>query len=131
MLDAIKKNGKGILLMFVSATALCIGQLIWKKMDGIQILPLLLGFVIYGVGALVMIMAFKYGELSVLQPMNSMSYVISTILAYFVLNEKISRMRLVGIIIIIIGVVELASAGAASSKDKTSSDENKDGGRAS
>lgn len=131
MLDAIKKNGKGILLMFVSATALCIGQLIWKKMDGIQILPLLLGFVIYGVGALVMIMAFKYGELSVLQPMNSMSYVISTILAYFVLNEKISRMRLAGIIIIIIGVVVLASAGAASSKDKTSSDENKDGGRAS
>lgn len=117
--------------MFVSATALCIGQLIWKKMDGIQILPLFLGFVIYGVGALVMIMAFKYGELSVLQPMNSMSYVISTILAYFVLNEKISRMRLVGIIIIIIGVVVLASAGAASSKDKTSSDENKDGGRAS
>lgn len=116
MLDSIKKNGKGILLMFVSATSLCVGQLIWKKMDGIENLPLLLGFLIYGIGALVMIMAFKYGELSVLQPMNSMSYVISTILAFLVLNEKISLMRLLGIIIIIIGVIVLASAGGSSDK---------------
>lgn len=122
MLNSIKKNGKGILLMVVSATALCVGQLIWKKMDGIEILPLLLGFLIYGVGALVMIMAFKYGELSVLQPMNSMSYVISTFLAYFVLNEKITPTRLVGIIIIVIGVFILASAGG-------SSNEKKDGGQ--
>lgn len=58
-----------------------------------------------------MIVAFRYGELSVLQPMNSMSYVISTILGYFVLRENVTIQRLVGIVIIVIGVFILASAG--------------------
>lgn len=122
MFDEIKKNIKGIALMFLSATSLCVGQLIWKKMDGVQIIPLLLGFVVYGIGALVMIMAFRYGELSVLQPMNSMSYVISTILGYFVLKENITMKRLIGIIIIVIGVFILASAGNENSSENDHKD---------
>lgn len=115
-MNQIRKNSKGMGLMLLSAASLCVGQLIWKMMNGVQILPLLLGFLVYGIGALVMILAFKYGELSVLQPMNSLSYVISTLIGYFVLKETISMQRILGIVIIIVGVFVLASAGNESSE---------------
>ena len=108
MLDSIKKNAKGIALMVISATCLCLGQLIWKMMPGVQILPLIAGFALYGVGALVMIVAFKFGSLSVLQPMNSISYILSAILAYFVLGESISLQKGIAIIVIMAGVLLLA-----------------------
>jgi len=63
------------------------------------------GFAVYGVGALSMILAYRYGELSVLQPMNSMSYVFSTILAVLILHEKIPLVNIAGIMLIISGVI--------------------------
>lgn len=67
-----------------------------------------MGFVLYGIGALLMIVAYKYGKLSVLQPLLSISYVISIILAVTVLHEIISLMKLIGILVIILGVVMVA-----------------------
>ena len=58
-------------------------------MPGYNVVYLMGGFAIYAVGALSMILAYRYGELSVLQPINSMSYVFLTILAVLILHEAI------------------------------------------
>lgn len=81
MLESFQKNKKGILLMLVSSICVCVGQLLWKLSAAQGIIVMLVGFCFYGVGALVMIIAYKYGKLSVLQPMLSLNYVLSIFLA--------------------------------------------------
>lgn len=108
MIQSIQKNKKGILLMLISSLCVCIGQLLWKLSTDGSILSLLAGFAFYGAGALVMIVAYKFGELSVLQPMLSMNYVISIILGAIVLKETITILKLMGVLIIIAGVLLIA-----------------------
>lgn len=108
MINSIKKNKKGIILMLISSICVCIGQLLWKLAANESILLLLAGFALYGIGALVMIVAYKFGELSVLQPMLSMNYVISIFLAAVVLKESITALKFIGVLIIITGVVMIA-----------------------
>jgi len=74
-------------------------------MPGYNLLYLFGGFVIYAAGALFMVIAYRYGELSVLQPINSMSYVFSIIIAVFILHEEIPPINIVGILLIVSGVV--------------------------
>lgn len=108
MIESFKKNRKGILLMVVSSICVCVGQLFWKLSSSYGIFALLIGFTFYGIGALVMIVAYKYGKLSVLQPMLSLNYVLSIILAATVLHEKITLLKCLGILIIIFGVICIA-----------------------
>ena len=63
------------------------------------------GFLVFAFGAIVMILAYKYGELSVLQPINSSSYVFSTIIGIVILQEKIHYINIIGIFLILLGVV--------------------------
>ena len=69
---------------------------------------LLAGFGVYGIGALVMIIAYRFGKLSVLQPVLSLNYIISTMLGIFVLKEDITMLKCAGILIIITGVIFIA-----------------------
>ena len=105
MLESINKNKKGILLMLVSSLCVCIGQLFWKLSVDNNYICLFLGFCLYGIGALIMLYAYRFGSLSVLQPMLSLNYIFSIILAAFVLHESVSILKLIGIIIIMIGVI--------------------------
>ena len=43
-----------------------------------------------------MIIAYRYGSLSVLQPMLSLNYVLSIIMAAFVLKEQINLSKCIG-----------------------------------
>jgi len=99
----------GILLMLCCAACLCLGQLVWKQMPGYSLTYILGGFAIYAAGALAMILAYRYGELSVLQPINSMSYVFSTIIAIFLLHEKVPIINLAGIALIVSGVIVIGA----------------------
>lgn len=109
MLKSIIDNKKGILLMIISAIFACIGQLFWKLFNiNDNILYLIFGFFLYGVGALVMIKAYKFGKLSVLQPIISLNYVFALILGVTVLKENISIFKILGIFIIIFGVAFIA-----------------------
>lgn len=105
MLDSIKKNKKGILLMLLSSLFVCVGQLLWKLSDGGLSLYLIVGFLCYGTGALVMLIAYRFGSLSVLHPMLSMSYVFSTVLGIVVLGEAVGPMRIIAILLILVGVI--------------------------
>lgn len=91
--------------MIVSSICACVGQLMWKLSSEQGVFWMLLGFVFYGIGALVMLVAYRFGSLSVLQPMLSLNYVLSIVLAAVVLREAITLWRVIGILIIILGVV--------------------------
>ncbi|MGG7151226.1 EamA family transporter [Clostridium neonatale] len=104
MLESFRKNKIGISLMLISSICVCIGQLLWKISNSKGIMYLLGGFMFYGLGALIMIIAYKYGSLSVLQPMLSLNYIFSLILAKTILNEEITLTKLIGILIIMCGV---------------------------
>lgn len=105
MLSSIKKNKKGISLMLFSSFCVCIGQLFWKLSTNENLLYLIIGFAFYGFGAMIMLYAYKFGSLSVLQPMLSANYIFTIILATAVLGEPMSLIKVIGIIIIMIGVV--------------------------
>lgn len=108
MIESFKKNQKGIYLICISSIFACIGQLLWKLSSNGNILLLLVGFGFYGLGALIMLIAYKFGSLSVIQPFLSLNYVLSIIFGYFFLNEVISINKIIGILIIMIGVTLIA-----------------------
>ena len=102
---SLAQNRKGILLMLLSSLFVCFGQLLWK-LSATQGLPVLLGgFVLYGIGAIVMIVAYRFGSLSVLQPMLSVNYILSTLLAVTILQEQITLFKGIGIALIMAGVL--------------------------
>ncbi len=108
MLESIEKNKKGILLMIGSSICACLGQLLWKLSASYGLYFMLLGFIFYGAGALIMIVAYKYGSLSVLQPILSLNYVLSIILGHVFLNESITVFKVIGVLVIMCGVTFVA-----------------------
>ena len=94
MIESFEKNKKGIVIMLFSALFVCTGQLFWKLSSTMGIVLLLLGFIFYGIGALLMILAYRFGSVSVLQPILSANYI-----------EPISVQKIVAIIIISCGVI--------------------------
>ncbi len=102
--QSIKKNLKGIILIIIAAMLTSVGQLFWKLSDGNDIKLVFFGFVCYGFGAVLMIIAFRFGSLSVLHPLMSIGYVFAIILGTTLLHENISIMQYFAIAIIMIGV---------------------------
>ena len=96
---------KGILLMIASSVCVCVGQLFWKLSAEHGMIALLAGFVLYGLGAILMVVAYRYGKLSVLQPVLSLNYVLSLCLAALVLHETIGFGKCAGIVTVIVGLV--------------------------
>ena len=95
MIESLKRNKVGILIMICSSVCVCLGQLLWKlSVDG-GFLFLMAGFVLYGIGALAMIVAYKFGKVSVLQPVLSLNYILSIVLAAVVLKETVTLVRCV------------------------------------
>ena len=98
--------------MICSAVFVSFGQMYWKVFrmtDTHGIVPsglgaLALGLVLYAAGALIMIYAYRFGKLSVLQPMLALSYVLAIFIAVLLLGEHLSIVRVAGIAVIIIGV---------------------------
>lgn len=102
---------KGILLILLSALLSCTGQLFWKLLASSgSIKMLILGALLYGFGALSMMLSFRYGELSVLHPMLSFGYVVSIALGRFVLEEQVSVAKTTGIALIMFGIFMLYSS---------------------
>ena len=95
-------------MMIVSSICACVGQLLWKLSAVEGIMMMLAGFVLYGIGALVMIAAYRFGKLSVLQPILSLNYVLSIVLAAVVLKEEVTIIKCIGVLVFIAGVVLIA-----------------------
>ncbi|MBU3942020.1 MAG: EamA family transporter [Nanoarchaeota archaeon] len=65
---------------------------------------LILGFVFYGISSIFFIIALTGGELSVLYPLCAASYIWVCLLSMKFLNEKMNKLKWLGIITIIIGI---------------------------
>ncbi|MBI4738968.1 hypothetical protein HY772_05405 [Candidatus Woesearchaeota archaeon] len=62
------------------------------------------GLAFYGFGALGLIVAFKYGEMSVLYPIVSLSFIWVAGLSFFFLDEHVKTFEVVGLFMILFGV---------------------------
>jgi uncharacterized membrane protein len=62
------------------------------------------GVAFYGIGTVLFIPALRGGELSTLYPIVSTTYIWVSLLSLKLLNEKMSRVKWLGILLIIVGV---------------------------
>lgn len=98
----------GILLMVLSSVCVCFGQTFWKLGGKEDIFLLLIGFVLYIAGAFAMIIAYRFGKLSQLQPILSLNYALGIIIAWLIFDEKISLSKIIAIAMITAGVILIA-----------------------
>jgi uncharacterized membrane protein len=73
--------------------------------------PLVIGYALYGINTLMMVLALREGELSMLYPIIALTYVWVTLLSYTLLHETPNMMRNIGIATIVIGVGVLGRGG--------------------
>lgn len=92
-----------------------VGQILWKigagKIAELSVIALLtnwallLGFVSYGIGAVLLVLALRNGELSVLYPIVATSYVWVSLLSMKFLGETMNAWKWSGVAVILAGVV--------------------------
>ena len=105
---------KAILLILLCTVFTSLGQILWKlglvNVDFNNLftfinLPFILGFFAYGTGFVLMLRAFKYGELSVLYPIVATSYVwVSLFSPILFLNDFMNVWKWFGVLVILISV---------------------------
>jgi uncharacterized membrane protein len=117
-MDEKKKQQKislGIVLILIAAALSSFGQLAWKfgaEGTGTQAIILyIVGFLAAGAGMFFMMAAFRYGEVSILQPMMSLGFALSILLGALFLNEMITWYKLIGTGLIIVGSIVLGVEG--------------------
>lgn len=79
-----------------------------KILELIQNYQLILGVILYLLSSVFFIAALKYGELSTLYPITSLSYIWISFLSIKFLKEKMNKYKWMGIFLIILGVIFLA-----------------------
>jgi multidrug transporter EmrE-like cation transporter len=62
------------------------------------------GYSLYGISAVLLVLAFRHGELSLLYPVIALTYVWVAILSVLVFHEQLSAVRIAGIATIVVGV---------------------------
>ena len=102
---SVQENWKGMMFMAASALTVAVGQLLWKFSGGTDLVLLVLGFMSYGIGSLLMVIAFKFGKLSVVHPVLSLSYVFGIFFGCFFLDEILNIHQIAAIAMIVIGVI--------------------------
>jgi len=109
-----KTSLKAIFLIILCTLFTSVGQLLWKKglislnfNDWLSFLNMfiILGFISYGLGFILMLLALKSGELSVLYPIIATSFIwISIFSPIFFPTDAMNIWKWAGVILIIISV---------------------------
>lgn len=94
-------------LFFKRASA----QFSLNLIDDATNVSLILGLLLYGGFFIAMVLALRQGELSMLYPIISLSYVWVTLLSYTLLGERPSLFKNIGIAVIVVGVAILGRGG--------------------
>lgn len=66
--------------------------------------PLFAGYCLYGLSTVLLVLALRDGELSILYPVISLSYVWVTILSVWFFDEQINPLKVIGVSLIVAGV---------------------------
>ncbi len=82
----------------------------FSLMQAIQNVPLLAGYCLYGINTLLLMLALRDGELSMLYPIIALTYVWVTMLSTYFFNEHVTLLKLAGIMVIVAGVTVLGKA---------------------
>ena len=112
------------ILMMVFCTVLTsFAQVFYKKgasllsfnlMSLITNYNILIGLILYAFGAVIMITAFKYGEVTVLYPIITLSYIWVSLLSVHFFNEIMNSYKWAGVIVIVIGIIFIGFGGKGS-----------------
>lgn len=110
-----KAQRRAVLLVAISTVVGAIAQILMKQgadythahpglLGLITDIPLIAGYALYGVMTVMIIVAYKDGELSILYPIISLSYVWVTALSYFIFHDTVNPLKLIGLSLIMAGV---------------------------
>lgn len=69
--------------------------------------PLFVGYCLYGLSAVLLVLALRDGELSILYPVIALTYVWVTILSIWFFRESINIWKVAGVSLIVVGVAVL------------------------
>lgn len=105
LFQSIYKNRIGISFIICAALSTAFGQMLWKMSSHFLDVYFIIGFLLYFCGAVLMIVAFRFGDLSVLHPLLSFGYIFSLFLGSIFLAETITAPKVIGTCIIFIGAV--------------------------
>ena len=72
---------------------------------------LIAGYALYGINTVMLVLALREGELSVLYPIIALTYVWVTLVSYIHLHEEPNIYKNVGVTAIIVGVIVIGRAG--------------------
>ncbi len=72
---------------------------------------LFVGYACLGLSTVVLMIAFKYGELSLLYPVIALTYVWVAGLSVLIHKEVVNGFRLAGLVLVVVGVAILGKAG--------------------
>jgi multidrug transporter EmrE-like cation transporter len=118
--DASARKRRSVMLVFACTVLGAAAQILMKVGMGhfeprvgaiLTNIPLIVGYVLYGLNTLMMVLALKDGELSMLYPIIALTYVWVTLLSYTLLREPPNVFRNIGITTIVIGVAVLGRGG--------------------
>ncbi len=110
-----KKSKNAYFLIMIAATLSSLGQLAWKFATtpsfhaAIVLLLMIVGFISAGLGLLFETVAFRYGQVSILQPMMSFSFVLSILWGTLFLSEPITLKKITAILLIVLGCILIGS----------------------
>ena len=76
----------------------------WKILTNFHLLG---GLSCYGISTILLVLALRYGELSVLYPIIALTYVWVAVLSVGLLGETLNVFKLLGLVLIVIGVAVL------------------------
>lgn len=111
---------KSVMLVFACTILGAAAQILMKvgmthfRPDPIALatnLPLVAGYALYGLNTLMLVLALKDGELSMLYPIIALTYVWVTLLSYLLLHEPPNLYKDIGITTIVAGVAVLGRGG--------------------
>jgi multidrug transporter EmrE-like cation transporter len=69
------------------------------------------GYALYGLSTGLLIIALKYGELSILYPVIALTYVWVTALSVLIYNESLNFFKILGLATVVLGVAILGRGG--------------------
>lgn len=108
---------KYIILSILNSIIIILGQTLWKiglsRMNNfslkILIEPLvILGMLVYGVSTLLWFYILSKIPFSIAYPLNSIVYVLSMLVGYFLFSETLSLQKILGTLLLLTGVTFIA-----------------------
>ena len=117
-----------IALVFFSTLATASGQILIKmgtrslSLDVLAMatnMPLIVGYCLYGLSALVLIVALKYGELSVLYPIYAMNFIWVALMSplFFPQTDSMNILKWAGVLSVVAGVALIGIGSEGGSHD--------------